>query len=82
MEAYGFDVEEELSTMATDWKNKKWQDELGIVHDVPQGEGGEQGDALMPALFSLGQHPAFEAVQSELLEALLLPRRRVCRLQP
>ena len=45
-----------------------WQDEEGIVHDIPQGEGGEQGDALMPALFSLGQHPAFEAVQSQLLE--------------
>ena len=45
-----------------------WQDEHGIVHDVPQGEGGEQGDALMPALFSLGQHPALEAVQSQLLE--------------
>ena len=32
-------------------------DEHGIVHDVPQGEGGEQGDALMSALFSLGPHP-------------------------
>ena len=29
---------------------------------------GEQGDALMPALFSLGQHPALKAVQSQLLE--------------
>ena len=45
-----------------------WQDEKGVVHDIPQGEGGEQGDALMPALFSLGQHPAFEAVRSQLLE--------------
>ena len=45
-----------------------WQDEEGIVHDIPQGAGGEQGDALMPALFSLGQHPAFEAVQSQLFE--------------
>ena len=24
-----------------------WHDEHGIVHDVPQGEGGEQGDALI-----------------------------------
>ena len=27
----------------------------------------QQGDALMPALFSLGQHPAFEAVQSQFI---------------
>ena len=30
-----------------------WQDDMGVVHEVHQGEG-EQGDALMPALFSLG----------------------------
>ena len=29
-----------------------------MVHEVLQGVGGEQGDALMPALFSLGQHDA------------------------
>ena len=48
--------------------NYIWPDEHGIVHDVPQGKGGEQGDALMPALFSLGQHTALEAVQSQLFE--------------
>ena len=32
-----------------------WEDELGVVHDIQQGEGGEQGDASMPMLFSLGQ---------------------------
>ena len=38
----------------------------GLVHEVHQGEGGEQGDALMPALFSLGQHNALVAVQQQL----------------
>ena len=28
-----------------------WEDELGVVHDIQQGDGGEQGDALMPMLF-------------------------------
>ena len=44
-----------------------WEDDEGIVHDIHQGEGGEQGDALMPLLFSLGLHPAFQAVQAQLL---------------
>ena len=30
-----------------------WED--GDVHHIHQGEGGEQGDALMPMLFCLGQ---------------------------
>ena len=30
-----------------------WSDETGLQHMIVQGEGGEQGDALMPALFSL-----------------------------
>ena len=29
---------------------------MGEVHETVQGEGGEQGDPLMPLLFSLGQH--------------------------
>ena len=33
---------------------------------ILQGEGGEQGDALMPALFSLVQHGALEAIQARL----------------
>ena len=32
-----------------------WEDDEGITHTIPQGEGGEQGDALMPLLYSLGQ---------------------------
>ena len=31
-----------------------WEDNHGNVHVVPQGEGGEQGDAMMPLLFCLG----------------------------
>ena len=29
-----------------------WEDELGNVNCIPQGEGGEHGDPLMPLLFS------------------------------
>ena len=32
-----------------------WEDEEGVVHEIPVGEG-EQGEPLMPALFTLGQH--------------------------
>ena len=35
-------------------------------HTIPQGEGGEQGDPLMPLLFSLGQHGALQAIDSDL----------------
>ena len=44
-----------------------WEDDDGITHTIPQGEGGEQGDALMPLLCSLGQHSALEAIQRQLL---------------
>ena len=39
-----------------------------------QGEGGEQGDPLMPALFALGQHTALVTVQNHLFptEGLLV----------
>ena len=43
-----------------------WQDGEGAVHDVQQGEGGEQGDALMPALFARGQHNALVTLQLRL----------------
>ena len=42
-----------------------WEDELGD-QEIPQGESGEQGDPLMPLLFSLGPQPALEAVRSRL----------------
>ena len=43
-----------------------WEDSSGITHTIPQGEGGEQGDPLMPLLFSLGQHGALQATDSDL----------------
>ena len=45
-----------------------WEDDAGVIHTIRQGEGGEQGDALMPLLFALGQHSALEAIQEELHE--------------
>ena len=43
-----------------------WQDDVGTTHRIHQGEGGEQGDPLMPLLYSLGQHAALEAMQARL----------------
>ena len=43
-----------------------WEDSDGVVHEISQGEGGEQGDALMPALFVLGQQDALVAIQARL----------------
>ena len=37
------------------------------VHRIPQGEGGEQGDAL-PLLFCLGQHRAPDSAQRQLCD--------------
>ena len=38
-----------------------WEDDVGTVHTIDLGEGGEQGDPLMPLLFAVGQHPALVA---------------------
>ena len=43
-----------------------WTDDRAEVHEVRQGEGGEQGDPLMPALYSLGQHSALQHAASRL----------------
>ena len=48
------------------------EDDEGVVHEIDQGEGGEQGDPLMPLLFSLGQHAALRAVQRQLLPGELV----------
>ena len=44
-----------------------WEDSCGTVHRIPQGEGVEQGDALMPLLFAVGQHSALEEASAQLL---------------
>ena len=49
-----------------------WEDASGVTHTITQSEGGEQGDPLMPLLFSLGQHSALEAIQEDLNEGEFL----------
>ena len=44
-----------------------WEDDRGVTHDIPQGEGGEQGDPLMPLLFSLGLHASLKSISDRLL---------------
>ena len=50
-----------------------WHSATGEAHIISQAQGGEQGDPLMPALFSLGQRAALRTMQQHLLpnEALL-----------
>ena len=43
-----------------------WEDDSGTMHTINQGEGGEQGDPLMPQLFAVGQHLALVATQERL----------------
>ena len=43
-----------------------WEDDDGEVHKIAQGEGGEQGDPMMPLLCSLGQHRALETIDREM----------------
>ena len=43
-----------------------YYDEAGVGHEVLQGEGGEQGDPLMPGLYALGQHAALLDLHSQL----------------
>ena len=39
-------------------------DDEGVPHEILQGEEGEQGDPLMPALCALGQHAALTQVDA------------------
>ena len=43
-----------------------WRDDQGNDHEIVQGEGGEQGDPLMPLLFALGIHEALSQVSAQL----------------
>ena len=45
-----------------------WTDEVGKVWEVTQGDGGEQGDPLMPQLFALGLSPALREAKQKLQE--------------
>ena len=43
-----------------------WTDDAGNQRTIRQGEGGEQGDPLMPALYALGQHDGLRAGADQL----------------
>ena len=43
-----------------------WEDSEGERHRIVQAEGGEQGDPLMPLLFSLGIHDSLRAVKERM----------------
>ena len=45
-----------------------WVDGNATSHEIAQGEGGEQGDPLMPALHAIAQQPALHEVQAALRE--------------
>ena len=47
-------------------------DDEGTPHDFLQGEGGEQGNPLMPALCALGQHAVLTEVQATLRDGKML----------
>ena len=44
-----------------------YYDEESVGHEMLQGEGGEQGDPLMPGLYALGQHAALLELHAHLL---------------
>ena len=44
-----------------------WKDSCGTVQRIPQGEGGDKGDAFMPLLVAFGQHSALEVASAQLL---------------
>ena len=43
-----------------------WEDDEGIVHRTPQGEEGDQGDAMMQLLFAVVQRGALEAIHKRM----------------
>ncbi len=50
-----------------------WQNAAGDVHKMLQGEGGEQGDGLLPMMYALGQHDGLDEARSLLspIDALI-----------
>ena len=55
-----------LSCNSTVILRATWEDEME-VHDIVQGEKGEQGDPPKPALFALGQYETLQAISRGLL---------------
>ena len=53
------------------WKLSTSHRVLRSVHAVPQAEGGEQGDPLMPLLFAVDQYQALEVVKDRLSDGHL-----------
>ena len=49
----------------------KWADAEGVRHDICQVEGGEQGDPLIPLLFSLAIPNALDEAKREMLRGEL-----------
>ena len=45
-----------------------WTDDMGVTHQIWQGEGGEQGDPFVPALYACGQHHVLVHVSEDLLD--------------
>ena len=50
----------------------KWTDADGVQHETHHHEGGEQGDPLMPFLFSSAAHSALAEVREGMLPTELL----------
>ena len=46
-----------------------WEHDVDTTHHIPKGEGGEQGDPLMPLLLALGQqHTALSKASGRMRE--------------
>ena len=60
-----------------------WEDEDGVQHRIVQAEGGEQGDPLMPLLFSLAIHdPLQQAQRNSELTNICSPSWTMCTSLP
>ena len=55
-----------MKTVYSSASSYVWADAEGVRHSIDQHENGEQGDPLMPLLFSLGIQNALEEVRQSL----------------
>ena len=53
-----------VRAMYSEESHYTWRDDSENLHDIVQCEGGEQGDPLMPLLFSLGIHDALSEAKN------------------